>query len=214
MYVFDIKSEEHWSDRLQDFDGLTMVVRFEVDACIPPAPPLATKSRVASKPDVDALADTLANVSLSSATGTKVHTLEDDYGLRIRQAGSYVPQSHMVEIATISEKRHSQFDWSEAYPQLFLSQTPHHHLAVHDRGRFKMVEKRQLGSASLKVVEKKGQTALRQLRQALDIIKDVVAQHGKAGRLSLVCQEGQMKVYERSSNVSCLPEKIMEKFEA
>jgi hypothetical protein len=187
-----------------------MVVRFEVDACIPPT---ARNNQATPKPSVDALADTLANVSLSSAPSTKVQTIEDDYGLRIRQAGSYVPQSNIVELATISTWRRAQYDWSEAYPQLFLSQTPHHFLAVHHKGRFNTVEKRKLGSPALKDAENAAQTRLWQLRQALDIIKDIVVERGKSGRLSLVCQEGEMKVYERSSDMSCLPDDILKKFE-
>jgi len=192
-----------------DFGGLTMVVRFEVDACIPPA----TKSRVASTSNVDELANALENISLSSASSKKVQTIEDDYGLRIRQAGSYVPQSNIVELATVSIWRHADFDWSEPYPQLFLSQTPHHFLAVHQKGRFKMVEKRKLGSSELKDIENTTQMALWKLRQALGTIKDTVMEHGKSGRLSLVCQGGELKLYERSSQVSCLPEDILNKFE-
>jgi hypothetical protein len=199
---------------LQDFGGLNMVVRFEVDACFPQP---STKSQVASKSQsddhVDALADAMSKFSLSSASGAKVQTHEDNYGLRIRQAGSYVPQSHIIELTTVSVGRRPNFDWSEAYPQLFLSQTPHHFLAVHTRGRFNTIEQRKLGSSDLSQIDKTAQTALWKLRQALGIIKDIVVEHGKTGRISLVCQGGEMKVYERSSDVSCLPEDILKRFE-
>ena len=201
----------------QDFGGLTMVVRFEVDACIPqPTTKSRAKSRGTSKSDVtaDALIDALSNVSLSSASGVKVQTSEDNHGLRIRQAGSYVPQSNIVELTTVSTRRYSKFDWLEAYPQLFLSQTPHHFLAVHTRGYFNTVEKRKLGSSDLQQEDKAAQPALWKLRHALGIIKDIVVEHGKTGRLSLVCQEGEMKVYQRWSDVSCLPGDILKKFEA
>jgi hypothetical protein len=199
----------------QDFGGFNMIVRFEVDACLSQP---TTKSQMASKTQsidhVDALTDAMSKFSLSSASRTKVQTHEDNYGLRIRQAGSYVPQSHIIELTTVSMGRREKFDWAEAYPQLFLSQTPHHFLAVHSRGRFNTVEKRNLDSSDLSQVEKTAQTALWKLRQALGVIKDIVVEHGKAGRLSLVCQEGEMKVYERSSDVSCLPEDILKRFEA
>lgn len=191
-----------------DFGGFTIVVRFEVDACIPPP---ATRSRVASKPDMNALTDALAGVSLSSASNKKVQI--DTSGLHIIQAGVHIPQSNIVELTTVSKMRHARFDWSEAYSQLFLSQTPHHFLAVHDRGRFNMVEKRKLGSEDLDDIEETTQIALWKLMQALDTIKNMVVEHGKSGRLSLVCQAGEMKVYERSSQESCLPEDVLKKFE-
>jgi len=76
-----------------------------------------------------------------------------------------------------------------------------------------MVEKRKLGSSELKDIENTTQMALWKLRQALGTIKDTVMEHGKSGRLSLVCQGGELKLYERSSQVSCLPEDILNKFE-
>jgi hypothetical protein len=190
---------------------MNMVVRFEVDACIPPP---AVKKMASTSDDIDALADALADVSLSSATRKGPKTIVDDNGLRIRQAGSYVPQSNIVELATVSKLRHATYNWSEAYPQLFLSQTPHHFLAVHEKGRFHMVEKRKLGSSDLQDVERAVQKSLHKLRQALGTIKDIVVKHGESGRLSLVCQGGELKVYERSSQVSCLPEDILKNFEA
>lgn len=187
-----------------------MVVRFEVDACIPPA----RKARALTKSNVDDLTDALANVSFSSAPKAKVKTVEDGYGLRIRQAGSYVPQSNIIELATVSIVRHSKgYDWSEAYPQIFLSHTPHHYLAVHKNGRFEFVEKRDLGTDFLDVEESE-QPALRKLRQVLGAIKDIVVEHGNKGRLTLVQQGGELKVYERNSKASCLPEEILKKFEA
>ena len=181
-----------------------MVVRFEVDACIP-APPAS---------DPDDLVAAMAKASLSPTSPNKVRTIEDVYGLRIRQAGSYIPQSQIVEITTVSTWRQAKFDWSEAYPQLFLSQTPHHFLAVHFNGQFNKVEKRKLGSSDLQDVENRAQMSLRKLRQALGTINDIVVEHGKSGRLSLVCQGGEMKVYERRNQVSCLPEAILKGFEA
>jgi len=194
-----------------DFDGITMVVRFEVDACIPPS---SGKRQVALISNVDDLVDALANTSLSSTSNIKGKTSEDVHGLRIRQAGSHVPQSNIVELTSRSTKRLSTFDWSETYPQLFLSQTPHLFLAVHNNGEFHTVDKRKLGYLNLKGEEEKAQTALWKLRQALGTIKDIVVEHGKSGRLSLVCQRGELEVYERSSEVSCLPEDILKNFES
>lgn len=191
---------------------MKMVVRFEVDACIPPSnPKVKVGSKAASTANVDDLVDALAGVSLKSNSSP---ALEDEYGLCIRQAGSHLPQSNIVELATISSWRQDQFDWAETYPQLFLSQTPHHFLAVHERGRFTTIVKRRLGSPELKEIEKKTQNAFWKLWRVLKVIKDVVVKDGRDGRLSLLCQNGELKVYERTSKDSCLPETIMKKFEA
>lgn len=186
-----------------------MVVRFEVDACIPPS----TKPKGTSPSDIDALADALFNTSLSS-TPEVSSTTEDKYGLCIRRGGILVDQDNIAELTTISTKRRGLFNWSETYPQLFLSQTPYHFLGIHDRGRFETIEKRQLGSGVLRSIEQSLQGVLWQLRLLLDVIKELVVKHGKSGRLSLVCQGGELKVYKRSNEDSCLPEDILARFDS
>jgi len=104
----------------------------------------------------------------------------------------------------------SQYNWKEAYPQLFLSQTPHHFLAVHQRGRFVGITKRKLQSSELdSVAATLVQTDLKKLRRALDIIRHLVIEHGEQGRLSLVCQKGVLKVFRRVSQDSCLPDEML-----
>jgi len=188
-----------------------MVVRFEVDACIP------QRTNPAPTSDIDALTDALLDVSLSSTAREKERSTKEQVvdGLCIRQAGSYVPQKNIMELTTISKWRLDLFDWSEAYPQLFLSQTPHHYLAVHDRGGFTEVIKRKLGSSDeeMQAATEAAQVSLQQLRQALGTIQNIVVEQWKDGRLSLVFQNGELKVYERVSQASCLPEHILKKFE-
>ena len=139
---------------------------------------------------------------------------EDKYGLCVRRGGVVVDQENIAELTTISMKRRGLFNWSEAYPQLFLSQTPCHFLGVHDRGRFDTIEQRRLGSGDLRSIEQSLQGVLWQLRFLLDIIKELVVEHGRSGRLSLVCQGGELKVYTRSSKDSCLPEDILARFDS
>jgi hypothetical protein len=192
-----------------DLNGLKMVVRFEVDACIPTsAQTSGTKKKVES---IDDLADKLAGTSL--AAKSSISTSTSSHGLTVHNGGAVVPHSSLVELTTRSERNAAQFDWNDAYPQLFFSRTPHHFLAVHNRGRFVEVNKRQLGSSELQAVERKIQPNLKKLRAALDLIKDVVLKHGQRGRLTVVCREGKLEVFERTSNVSCLPDEVMARFE-
>jgi hypothetical protein len=201
----------------QDLNGLRMVVRFEVDACIPPEE--ITSSGPGATTNVDDLIGALANVDLtpkSESTSTpnisKANTVPK---LTVLAAGSEVPQSAIVELTTRSVNRAMDYDWKESYPQLYLSQTPHHFLAVHERGRFVRVDKRKLGSSELREVMKDViQPDLKKLRRLLDLIKELVFEHGQRGRLSLVCQGGELKVFERTEQKSCLPDEFMDKFSA
>ncbi|KAJ7890304.1 hypothetical protein B0H13DRAFT_2531260 [Mycena leptocephala] len=150
------------------WNGLKMVVRFEVDACIPTAAkPSAARGRVES---IDDLADSLAGINIPNAP----------------------PR---LPLPT------------------FFSQTPHHFLAVHNRGRFSAVNKRKLTSSELRAVEQQIQPDLKKLRAALDLIKEIVVKHGQRGRLTLVYQDGTLQVFERVSSASCLPDEVMAKFE-
>lgn len=195
----------------QDLNGLKMAVRFEVDACIPSA---ASASRPVQS--IDDLADSLAGITLAPASSSSAPPTESksSNGLTILDGGALVPHSSLVELTTRSERRQAEFDWADAYPQLFFSQTPHHFLAVHNRGRFAAVNKRKLASSELLDVEGTIQPSLKKLRAALDVIRDVVVEHGQRGRLTLVCREGRLQVFERVSAASCLPDDVMARFES
>ncbi|KAF5382621.1 hypothetical protein D9615_002760 [Tricholomella constricta] len=203
-----------------DLNGLTMVVRFEVDACIPTDTSSdAASVTTASSTTVDDLIGALSGVTLRtdtpSSTPVSKSSGSDSFPkVTVNPGGSIIPQSHIVELTTRSVRNASFFDWKENYPQLFLSQTPHHFLAVHERGRFREVNKRKLDSAELKQVYADSiQEDFKKLRRALDIIKELVIKHGERGRLSLVCQGGVLQVFERTSQASCLPDDVLQKFD-
>lgn len=192
-----------------------MVVRFEVDACIPwEEEPTTPRPRAAT--NVDDLIGALANVNITPQLVSNVTPKSEAAPkLTVLTGGSDVPQSAIVELTTRSKNRAHEYNWKESYPQLFISQTPHHFLAVHERGRFIRVDKRKLTSTELQTVMKDIiQPHLQKLRRLLDIIKKLVIEHGQRGRLSLVCQGGELKVFERVDKGSCLPNEIMEKFNA
>ena len=131
------------------------------------------------------------------------------------EGGYVVSPTAVIELTTRSEAtlKNYGFNWKESYPQLFFSQTAHHFLAIHQRGRFYDVQKRKLSSDELQAVEEKAQVDLKKVRKALELIQEIVIKHGRKGRISLVCVRGALSVYERDSDDNCLPDPIMKLFE-
>ncbi|KAF8073568.1 hypothetical protein FPV67DRAFT_1478431 [Lyophyllum atratum] len=196
-----------------DLNGLKLIVRFEVDACIPSeAPATSTSTPLASSANVD---DLIGAFSGESQPSTPTPRSSGPFPkVTIIPAGSVVPQATIVELTTRSVRNASSFSWEESYPQLFLSQTPHHFLAVHERGQFIEVNKRKLESAELKKVAADSiQADLGKLRLVLDVIRNLAIKYGERGRLTLLCQDGELKVYERTSQASCLPDDILQQFD-
>lgn len=198
-----------------------MIVRFEVDACTTqPTPPVRAPARTNRRrtsndalPSVDSLADALGGLNVSTRP-TPSQNAYSTPTIAVIRAGSQIPQSSVVELVTRSQNFVDQFDWAEQYPQLLLSYTPHLFLGVHNRGTFDRVKKHVLGSAELRPVETdpKIQRAFRQLVTILRTIQDLVKSHGQRGRLTLLCQDGLLKVYQRTSNAGCLPEDELVRF--
>ncbi|EAU85879.2 hypothetical protein CC1G_02902 [Coprinopsis cinerea okayama7 len=189
-----------------DLNGLKMVVRFEVDACIPP-PRSYSRRSVAT---VDEITASLANVDLSKRP---TPACEKRFQVNVIKGGYEVSPSAIMELSTRSEYKQHEYDFKELYPQLFFSQTTHHVLAVHNRGRFSAIHRRKLSSPELQQVDIELQPSLKAVRKALKVIQDLVIEHGQRGRLSLVCKDGVLRVYERTSVESCLPDHLMELFE-
>ncbi|KAH9947480.1 hypothetical protein B0H21DRAFT_789871 [Amylocystis lapponica] len=204
-----------------DFDGLTVVVRFEVDACLPaPSSRTTTAKPSASSTNPDDLSDLLSGLKIApSAPSTQIapkSSLDQDSGkgapdVKIIRAGTQVPQDSVIEMTTRSKMNAVQFNWTDAYPQLYLSQTSHHFLAVHERGRFDTITKRTLGDPELKRVDANGQPGFKKLRKLLQDIQELVVEHGQLGRLTLVCRDGALKVFERINKADCLPESVLER---
>ena len=197
-----------------------MVVRFEVDACLPsndPKPKATIGSHFADDSDDDddddddddeALLGALSGLSIGTSSQSTTMTSPSPLtssDLKIFRAGTRVPQSDLIELTTRSEISAANFDWNDAYPQLYLSQTPHHYLAVHRSGTFFSIAKRRIGERDLVMIESRTQPAFRKLRKILGEIQTMVKKGGTNGRISLVCKDGVLKVHERISRESCLP---------
>lgn len=186
-----------------------MVVRYEVDACMPQSRRRFSTRNEAST--LDSLADAMSNINLTSTAAPFSSSTMPT--LNIINAGTYVPQVSTIELTTVAEYRRDTFSWQDAYPQLFLSQTAHHFLAVHSRGRFTSVEKRKLSSQTdFQTAREQMKPALKKLRKALEVIQRLVIEHGSK-KLTLVCSEGQLAVYERRSRMSCLPDEAISCFD-
>ncbi|CUA75100.1 hypothetical protein RSOLAG22IIIB_01742 [Rhizoctonia solani] len=129
-HISRFKSTGHHRITRYDLLGLRFLVRYEVDAMesIPAAEPTA----VARKDDLDDLAATFAQTSLSESTSLpkprlvakKPEPIIDVPHSELRHVihGSLIPQNEVLELRTV--KSSLQIPWSDAYPQLFLSQTP------------------------------------------------------------------------------------------
>ncbi|KAF7300427.1 hypothetical protein HMN09_00926400 [Mycena chlorophos] len=221
-----------------DFRGIKIVMRFEVDACVPgPAGPTRPGDT-----GLDDLTSRLANMrvnngtrgrgtfspnnraqnnfpSVSSLTSTRATASPEPFtashGLTIIEGGpsSRVSHSQLLELTTRSTFRANAMDWHENYPQLWLSGTPYHHLGVHNRGRFERIVKRQLGGPEFDQVRRDVMPSMRKLRTVLGEVIGLVKAHGARGRLTLVCRDGRLGVYERESMESCLPEEMLERFD-
>ncbi|KAG6845626.1 hypothetical protein H0H87_006679 [Tephrocybe sp. NHM501043] len=206
-----------------DLNGLKLVVRFEVDACIPAVSPTTSPVASPASPtgDLDDIIGALSGVSLRTEAAAPSRSVTSSEASKafpdiiVIPGGTVVPQSSIVELTTRSIHNALNFDWKESYPQLFLSQTAHHFLAVHARGRFEQINKRKLESPELKdIALREIQEDLKKLRRLLELIKVLVMKHGEQGRLSLVCQGGDLKVYERDNQASCLPDEVLQLFDA
>ena len=170
-----------------------MVVRFEVDACLPlgstPSHRKSGRSGNNSKHRKPA------------QSTTNKPTLHFPHVAVIR-AGSPVPQSHLIELKTYSRSGKA---WSRSYPQLFLSQTPHIYYGTHKGGNFSEIKKFTLGEPHLEPIDQNAQVGFKKLKVTLIAIQELVRKYGADGRISLVCERNQLGVYQREKSGSCLP---------
>lgn len=204
-------SEHAGPDRQQDFGGLKMVVRFEVDARLPPSRRKPDRSRngtqrtkpwqsVKSVPGTSARGDDAPPPLPTTPTISKP-TLRFPH-IAVIRAGSRVPQSHLIELKTYSRSGKA---WSKSYPQIFLSQTPYIFYGAHRDGKFSEIKKYTLGEPHLEVTDRNAQVGFKKLKVALITIQELVGRYGKDGRISLVCKGKELRVYQREKTGSCLP---------
>jgi hypothetical protein len=191
-----------------------MLVRFEVDACLPGTSIVSSSLRVPKYPgDIDDLDLNLSLLSISARAASSTPSSQTRHSVRVTRTGQIVSQSSIIELKTRSSRGAENFDWTDTYPQLFLSQTPNMYLAVHDRGIFLSIQKKELGSSAMEAPARAAQPGLRRLVQALREIKRAVSLGGIGGeRCSLVYQNGVLRVYAGGEDV--LPPTLLNQFKA
>jgi hypothetical protein len=151
----------------QDMLDMKMMVRFEVDACLPTETSTATTKKTGTSdtkrpgrksPELalDELADALGNMDLRTSSRVPTSTTitsssssspppsSASTALNIIRAGTQVPQESLLEVASRSKYFIDQLDWNELYPQLAVSQTPGLRLGVHERGTFTEMREMQV----------------------------------------------------------------------
>lgn len=209
---------------VQDFCGLKLLVRFQVDACLPTHSDSATSEIGEGRDDSPSatgaadshskdLADALAGLNIQtnpSETDEKPPHSQSP-PLTIIPSGTEMPQNSMIEITTRNAMRIAEMDWRELFIQLYLSASPHFYLGVHQRGYFTEVQKKSLYEDQRFVKERRGaEASLKKLGKVLKRIQELVREHGKGKKLSLVCRSADgmesLKVYEQKTDDGELPE--------
>ncbi|KAL4063769.1 hypothetical protein J3A83DRAFT_969411 [Scleroderma citrinum] len=170
-----------------DFGGLRVLLRYEVDAC------------TESKSDDSDLLTSFSSLTIGDQRPTSQQDLAyvNRFGIRVKLTNprSVVPQSRVIEIKTRSS--HRTLDWKEAYPQLYLSQTPYLYLAKHTKGSFHPVEKINLNGQAVIPYANEAKGAMSKLEVLLGSILKAVRKQGEGKPLSLVYSEGKLKLYKR-----------------
>jgi len=107
-----------------------------------------------------------------------------------------------------------ELDWTEVYPQLYLSQTAFLYIAKHDRGNFNTLEKVELGAENMLPHTRRAEQGIAKLKVVLQDILDAVKMEDAGIGMSLVGKNGKLVLYRRKEGTGKAPGKdIMNKFE-
>ncbi|KAI0044355.1 hypothetical protein FA95DRAFT_1608633 [Auriscalpium vulgare] len=197
-----------------DFLGLAFVVRSHVDACLPT---LDEEEHADTVPSVGApAASGLADES-DSAAPSPPPTLPQEQpppdALHVIHAGREIPQAATIDVATRSLYWLRNMRWADILPGLYLTQTQHFYIGMHRQELFFQLIKHSLADEELAEHKRAAETGFRKLGEALRAIQGIAVARGREKRLSLVCVEGQMNVYERVGAESCLTDDVRRRFE-
>ncbi|KAF9012778.1 hypothetical protein BDZ89DRAFT_1077357 [Hymenopellis radicata] len=160
--------------------GIMLVVRFEVDGCI--------------------LDGEQTSIHADDGTAPSSESAE----VTILHGGAVVPDSSIIEIS--SKKQGVPGSWRKRYEQMFFAQTPTVYVGTHTNGKFTLLTKKTM--RELDYVRQNMQPNLRQLCAAMtDIRNRLLAAQNTRGRVSLVCKDHELKLYEVVEREASLPEK-------
>lgn len=220
---------------------MKMIVRFEVDACLPTEETKRSAKKVPALA-VDDLADVLGSINISCSDGSPPSSSPSSpppsppASVNIVHAGTQIPQDALLEVTSRSVNFVNQLDWNELYPQLVLSQTSAVRLGVHERGTFKELrEWHIIGGADgartgadgdadadadakpppdLRTQRRETAAQIVRLARVLEDVQELAISRGPgpAGCFSLVCENGELRVYGRKGARSCLPPEVRARF--
>ncbi|KAI0738861.1 hypothetical protein C8Q80DRAFT_1112827, partial [Daedaleopsis nitida] len=118
---------------------------------------------------------------------------------KVVRAGTLLPHTQILELATRSALFLDRVSPDDTYLQMFLTQTPTHLVAVHQRGTFERVIRQELQSPEFTDIAEREdiQTSLVRFVAMLREVQMLVMQHGRLGRVSLVCEKGKLEMFGR-----------------
>ncbi|TBU25106.1 hypothetical protein BD311DRAFT_700940 [Dichomitus squalens] len=136
--------------------------------------------------------------------------------LAVVRAGTLLPQSSIIELATRSIMFADRTSNEDTFLQLFLSQTPTHLLAIHTNGTFEKVLRQGLDSPEFTGIEEMEsiQKCIAQFVALLKEIHRLVKEHGTTRRLSLVCEKGKLELFGLKGEEGRLAGGDLERFKA
>ncbi|CAA7261561.1 unnamed protein product [Cyclocybe aegerita] len=196
---------EHYRIVTLEMNGWQMVVRSEVDAFVPNEGNALAPGVRSSDLDTQ-----LRAMSLSSSN-------QEPNILKVQQGGRDIPASTLVELTTrsaLSSTERNVLNWRDRYSQLLFSETASHFLALHERGNYQRLEKRSITAPEFKNAEEDAQKDIQKLVKVLELIRNLVIEEGKEGRLSVVCMDKVLSIHKRQGRESCLPDSMMALFES
>ena len=186
----------------KNFGGLKILLRFEVDACT-------------GSSDFDDLASGFSGLGITPViplpTGTSTGSGMSGISVIQTTPRTLVAQSSLIELKTRAS--HRPLDWTETYPQLYLSQTAYLYLAKHTKGNFGAVEKIKLTGDSMKIYAKQAEVGMAKLKAVLDEVLEVVRKESDGVGLSLVSVGGKLMLYKRKERTGkALGDEILTRF--
>ncbi|EIW75633.1 hypothetical protein CONPUDRAFT_140047 [Coniophora puteana RWD-64-598 SS2] len=197
-----------------NFGGISILLRSEVDAWVGTEGDdddsdddndlvAALRSMTVGSSATKSAATSVGNAAVSTESSTifGLSILLQRSGDSASTTREPVAQSSLIKIKTRAS--HRPLDWDEAYPQLYLSQTPHFYLARHQRGLFSSsIEKYTLEGLESDLLVgpevRKAREGLKKLRGLLrEILDEVRKVEDESAQLCLVREGKALALYKR-----------------
>jgi hypothetical protein len=192
---------DHADVNHKDFGGLRIVCRSQGNARLPLG-------------EDEMLAEDLVKATISEhSVPAELPSFRSLGSLTYRRVGTMVPQALIVELVTRTRTTYKKvYKHRDAYPGLALSATPNNVIALHQNGEFYQVRHERVAEhPSMIGAAKDTATDFTRMRTLLGLIRDLLVKAGPSKRLSLLCRENQLDVYERVEGMD-LPEEVKAAF--